>query len=101
MLTYFSDVVDSRFRIQYVKLVFENSSAKVTVQGIFDFLLKFVALSNSQFSDLQKTRTHNKGINPLRFFKRAQRAYLNEFIIYAYVICKFPIWNFKVNELRN
>ena len=65
MLTYFSDVVDSRFRIQYVQLVFKNSSAKVTVQVVFDLLLKFVALSNSQFFDLQKTRTHNKGINPL------------------------------------
>ena len=84
MLTYFSEVVDSQFRIQNVLLVFENSSAKVTIYGIFELLLKFVTLSNSQFSGFQKTRVHNKGISLLRFFKRAQRGYLYEF-----AICKF------------
>ena len=84
MLTYCSDVVGARFGIQDVQLVFENSFAKVTIWGIFDLLLKFVTLSNSQFSGLQKTRAHNKGINLLRFFKRAQQSYLLEC-----VICKF------------
>ena len=78
MLTYFSEVVDSRLKIMDVRLVFENSSAKVTISGIFDLLLKFVTLSNSHFSDLQKTRVHNKGINILRFFKRPQSSYLHE-----------------------
>ena len=56
MLTYISDVVDWRFRIQDVQLVFKYSSAKVTIYDIFYLLLKFVTLGNSQFSGLQKIR---------------------------------------------
>ena len=40
-----------------------------------------MTLSNSQFSVLQKSRACHKGINILRFFKRAQRAYLYECVI--------------------
>ena len=65
MLRYFFNVVDARFRIQDVELIFENSSAKVTIYDIFELLLKSVTLSNSQFSGVQKKRAHNKGINPL------------------------------------
>ena len=80
MLTYFSEVVDSRFRIQDRQLVFENLFAEFNT----DLLLKFVTFNNSQFSRLQKTRAHSKGINFFTFFKGAQTGYLFEC-----VICKF------------
>ena len=71
-------------KIQYVQLAFENSFGKFTFKGISDLLLKFLTLINSQLSGLQMTRTHNKGINLLTFFKRAQRGYSFECVIYKF-----------------
>ena len=42
-----------------MQLGFESSFAKVTIEGIFDPLLKFVTFTNSQFSGLQETREQN------------------------------------------
>ena len=72
-------IQDSECAISFWKFICQSHHL-----GIFELLLKFVTLSNSQFFGFQKTRVHNKVISLLRFFKRAQRGYLYEF-----AICKF------------
>ena len=72
---------ESRFRIQDVQLVFQNSFAKVSICSIFYFLLKFVTLGNSQFSGLQKTKVHNKGIN-LNIFQKGLFIWMCNIYVY-------------------